>query len=285
MSVFGRLRVRRRLATGTSIDMASEATSPQDRLPSHQRHETVHGVLDVPTGDNVRDLGGYPTADGGTTLTHRFLRSGSTSQLADDDIAYLQSYGVRRVVDLRSEEECRIHPCRLASVHGVSYLAQPLYARNVREAAGGESMALNTADSDWMCATYLRVFANAPAMRRIFSFMAQARNDDCVLFHCAAGMDRTGVVASILLGLAGVDRAHVVADYTYSFVAPDKVDAIILRGEEVPGTTLAPFVRSMGNAWDRVVARYGDMHGYLRACGVGELSIRRVREHLISAAG
>lgn len=235
-------------------------------------------VLDVPTGSNVRELGGLPTLGGGVTLTHRFLRSGSTSELDDADVEGLVSYGVRRVVDLRSEHECQASPDRLASRSGVAYLACPLLGHDVRD----RSLGLDTADADWMCATYLGVLGNARAMRRIFSFMAQAPDDACVLFHCSAGMDRTGVLVAVVLGLCGVDRAHVLADYCASFVPPDAAEAILVRGESVDGVVGVDDVAgAMAGAWDRVMARFGDMHAYLRACGVSERDCRRVRRHLL----
>lgn len=271
MSLLDRLRGR-----GKDKDGEAEGTEP-----ASQRHEPVHGRLDVPTGDNVRELGGFPTADGRVTLSHRFLRSGLTHNLDDEDVAYLLDYGVRRVVDLRSDRECTVRPCRFAAMRGVSYLQEPLYERDVRQGM----LAMDSADTIGMVPIYLGILANAPAMRRIFSFMAQAADDSCVLFHCAAGMDRTGVLAAVIEGLCGVDRAHVVADYCYSFVDPDAVDAIVLRGEEVPGVGVGDLADAMGTTWDRVVTRYGDMHGYLRACGVSEFVLRRVRRHLLGPEG
>lgn len=58
---------------------------------------------------------------------------------------------------------------------------------------------------------YLRV-AGANVVRALET-MADADALPLV-FHCTAGRDRTGVVAAILLGCLGVDRADIVADYT-----------------------------------------------------------------------
>lgn len=237
-------------------------------------------VLDLPTLGNARDLGGLPAAGGRVTLARRFLRSGSTSALDDADVGRLVSLGVRRVVDLRGERECQTSPDPLASRRGVAYLACPLYDRDVR-AVRDRPLGLDGAGDDWMCAAYLGILGNARAMRRIFSFMAQASDDSCVLFHCSAGMDRTGVLAAVVLGLCGVDRAHVLADYCASFVPGDAAEAILVRGESVDGVGVDDVAGAMAGAWDRVVGRFGDMHAYLRACGVGEHARRRVRHHLL----
>ena len=43
---------------------------------------------------------------------------------------------------------------------------------------------------------------------QLVEFLAQAQRNECVLFHCAAGMDRTGVISLLLLGLCGVVHAE-----------------------------------------------------------------------------
>lgn len=48
------------------------------------------------------------------------------------------------------------------------------------------------------------------------AFRALLACDGAVLFHCAAGKDRTGVFTMLLLALAGVEWADILADYTVS---------------------------------------------------------------------
>lgn len=54
----------------------------------------------------------------------------------------------------------------------------------------------------------------------IFSVLAD-QSDKGFLFHCAAGKDRTGVVAALLLNLLGAQDADIIANYevTYSFIS------------------------------------------------------------------
>src|SRR5260370_9976648 len=44
-------------------------------------------------------------------------------------------------------------------------------------------------------------------------FEAIGATDEPVLFHCFAGKDRTGLVAALMLSLAGVDPEAIGADY------------------------------------------------------------------------
>jgi len=60
------------------------------------------------------------------------------------------------------------------------------------------SLALSPGDEgDYYAGVYLDMLANREAVRRMFAFMASVSEDGCVLFHCSAGMDRTGVTAML----------------------------------------------------------------------------------------
>ena len=217
----------------------------------------------LPVGDNCRDLGGYPLpaglgrAAGATTLTHRFLRSGSTSTLSRKEAHYLHEYGVTRVVDLRSTSECASSPDVFASYTGVTYTNVPLFGVNLHD----PKLRLPGDTRDYLASGYLRML-------------------ECVLYHCAAGMDRTGITSLLLLGLCGVDRTSIVADYTYSFASRDEVDAYIYQGVSPSFTTVDVLAKLMGRVYDGLLESYGSVEAYLLACGINKSQLTRVREHL-----
>jgi protein-tyrosine phosphatase len=67
-------------------------------------------------------------------------------------------------------------------------------------------------DPQSMFDRYLFIVNTRPnAFREIFTAIAEA--EGCVLFHCFAGKDRTGLVAAMLLSLAGVGSEHIALDY------------------------------------------------------------------------
>lgn len=233
-------------------------------------------MLDV--GYNVRELGGYATAHG-TTVSHRFLRSGDTDMLSERDLAFFRQYGVSRVVDLRSVSETRVAPDDLASQPWVTYRNVPLYDFDMHD----PTLDISEHDGGYLASGYLTMLANRPAVREIFSFFAEAGADECVLFHCAAGMDRTGVTAMLLLGLAGVGRQHIIADYVYSYGTPEEVNQAVFEGK-IPKTArndLAGAINTMATVYDRLTGSYGSVRGYLTACGLTQRQISNVRNHLL----
>lgn len=235
-------------------------------------------TLDLATGFNVRELGGYAT-DLGVTSYRRFLRSGSLDRLSAQDQQRLHDYGVRMVVDLRGNYEVEASRDRLYAMPDVRFLHVPLFDLNLSDPSLGPE---NTSDGYWTLG-YLTMLANHEAIRQIFSFFSTASEDDCVLFHCAAGMDRTGVCAALLLGLVGASRERLVADYCYSFGSEAEVDGIVYRDHKAMRRELEIRVIAINTVLDRLEEGYGTYEHYLRACGVLQAELGRVRAHLLDA--
>ena len=59
---------------------------------------------------NVRDLGGHPTEDGGETRYDSIIRADSVRQLSDQGWAAVVDYGVKTIVDLRTNDELAADP-------------------------------------------------------------------------------------------------------------------------------------------------------------------------------
>ena len=58
---------------------------------------------------NTRDLGGYETQGGKYSKAHKYIRASAPTYATKKDIADLKVYGVKVVIDLRSdfEKECQ----------------------------------------------------------------------------------------------------------------------------------------------------------------------------------
>lgn len=177
---------------------------------------TVERHVPLAGGFNLRDIGGYATADGREVRRHCVFRSAELCSLTDEDLDVIGALGIRVVVDLRSEHERVARPNRLP--HGAEVI--------VRESASqrgqpGESLeeqiangTLPIRDDDLYTETYVRLLDES--LVGVLGRTLEAALDAPVrpvLFHCAAGKDRTGLVAAVLLGLLGVDEATIVADY------------------------------------------------------------------------
>ena len=161
------------------------------------------------------------------------MRAGSTASLTERRPHRLETYGVRRVLDLRStfEEPARDRPL-LPRREKVEWLNVPLFDYDLSDPKLTGTAA---PDGNYLIDGYVTMLSNRLAIRQIFEFLADTPPDGAALFHCAAGMDRTGMTAMLLLGLAGVPREQIVADYLYSFAPIEEVDRVVFEGESPQG--------------------------------------------------
>ena len=249
------------------------------------RGAVLSRVLDVPSGDNVRELGGY-AVPGGMTRRHRFLRSGSCSSLSKRDLAYLEGYGVRRVIDLRSDMEAPRRTDRFFGRHNIEWLNVPLFDYDLSDP---KLVPPEGHEHNYLIEGYLQMVSNREAVCEIMEFASGAGDDDCVLFHCAAGMDRTGIVAMMLLGLVGVRRHQIIADYMYSFAPIKEADRIVEHWESGKSISsdlyMAGRVEAIATVYDTVTSSYGSVRDYLLACGVGESCLEAINTHLVEREG
>lgn len=216
---------------------------------------------------NVRDLGGYPYVDKdgthGTTASGVFLRSGTLGRLRAQDFEALRRYGLRRVVDLRSDFEVGHWPDPYAKHPDptVAYTHVPMLDQLNSSGFRGALPAC-------MFDVYASLLDDAPASIR--TAMEALDGPGCSLFHCRAGKDRTGVVAMLLLGLAGVDDDHIVADYrvTQDYMGrglrAQRVAASILLFKKVPRCLFESDPVEMERTLDHLHQRYGTARDYLQ---------------------
>jgi protein-tyrosine phosphatase len=156
--------------------------------------------------DNVRDLGGLPTAGGGETVRGRIIRANNLDLLTRDGWQALWDYGVRTVIDLRNEQECRTDITRPT---GLTMLRVPFDTY---------------ASAEWIKQWYQpgrpsnfrRYLADYPQALIDFGNAVASAEPGGIVVHCAVGRDRTGLAALMLLVHAGVDERLAAADWEHS---------------------------------------------------------------------
>ena len=223
--------------------------------------------LQLKGAHNVRDLGGYPfTRDDGTTGTTAsgaFLRSGTLGWLRASDRAFLRAYGLRRVVDVRSNFELKYWPDPYGEhpQPGVSYTHIPMLDQLNSSGFRGALPAC-------MFDVYRSLLDDSSAsLRQVFEALD---GEGCSLFHCRAGKDRTGVIAMLLLGLAGVDDVHIVADYAVTQrymgrgLRAQRLGVSILLFKEVPSCLFESAPEEMERTLEYFHETYGTARAYLR---------------------
>ncbi len=224
---------------------------------------------------NVRDLGGYATPDG-ETRWGAFFRADSLHQLTDADVQALLDAGVRTVIDLRHKGEVQAAPNRLADLPEVNYHHLPL----IRVMGSGAGAMPHTLRSIY---TYI-VDDCQDSLRETFSAMSQAA-EGSILFHCSAGKDRTGVVAALLLGLAGVEEPVIIADFALTAQAMHTLRPVLVAQTVARGgrpEDLEPMLTShpddMQALLDHVKSKHGSLAVYIQQLGLDADQLHQLRQ-------
>ena len=165
---------------------------------------------------NVRDLGGLATASGGRTRHGVVVRADNVRRLSQAGWTAALDHGVRRLVDLRFENEV---PSEAAAPPAVEVVSVSLLGRYEPTAERRFENRMRDADdvAEIFAAGYIRTLERgAPRVAAALSAVAGADDDHCVVVHCFAGKDRTGIVSAVLLALVGVPDEDVADDYAAS---------------------------------------------------------------------
>ena len=111
------------------------------------------------------------------------------------------------------------------------------------------------------------------------------------MFHCAAGKDRTGVLAALLLSSLGVDDAHICADYGLTqdamrrSIAWSKVHRPELaeRYATIPKAYLAADPRAMQIILAELAQQHGSVRNYVREIGVADNTVDALSNLLLES--
>lgn len=229
---------------------------------------------------NFRDVGGLPA---GSTRTRDgvLFRSGNLVHVDDAGLQTLAALGLRRIVDLRDDDEVRYAPSRLEGLP-VEVERIPLFLGSVesffeRDVSLGELYdELVEGSADRIVAAVRAIGGAAP-----------------VLVHCTVGKDRTGVTVAIALAAAGVDRNAVVDDYALTeHLLPAERNRRVIAGIRAldPGNRHAEELATRSPAGvmraflERLDARYGSPADFLRAHGMGDEELAGLRSTLLHEA-
>jgi protein-tyrosine phosphatase len=249
-------------------------------------------VVAMEGGHNFRDIGGYPAADGRHVARGLIFRSGTMSELSDRDHAILDALGLKLICDLRSTAERGRRPSRLPEP-----ARYEIWTRDHEMSAGDLVQAMRHPEAtpdkvrDRMTEAYRTLaYEQAPSYRELFHRIAYGPLP--LVFHCAAGKDRTGIAAALLLDLLGVDKALIFEDYALT-------DAFFARGCELVasdpvGDRLAgvdpavwePMMRAdpayLAAMFVTLEVRHGSTEAFIREeLGLGDRDIAAIRERLL----
>lgn len=218
---------------------------------------------------NVRDLGGYSTKHKKQTRWRAFVRADNLARLSPAGQEALITYGVKTIIDLRSDDELNLDPPPFAPMSGQNgypqYIHLPMLAENDKV---GIEIINQTQSLIEMYRLIIDRYQENIAL--IMTAFAKATSGT-ILFHCHSGRDRTGLIAALLLSLVGVDDPTIAKDYAISsvYIQPT-FEKILSEQPEIMLDLLA-----------HLDTQYGGTRAYLLKCGMAEQDLTRIHSCLL----
>ena len=233
--------------------------------------------LRLEVAHNVRHIGGYRGEVG--TTREDIVRSAGLHRLTERGLAALVDAGITTIIDLRSSAERTENATPDTTPFGIRHIHNPIWETNASPAGLGDGF------QGYAPVYRAMLETGAPAYRSLFETIASST--DGVLFHCAAGKDRTGVAAALLLKLAGVPDADVIEDYALSEIllapmfaefAPRMAERGVdkAKARALMASSPVAMVETLGHLHER----HGSAEGYMREIGMSPAAINELKARL-----
>jgi protein-tyrosine phosphatase len=255
------------------------------RVPRSPEPTDLDRSIAFQTVFNVRDLGGLRSADGRVVRRGQLFRADGVNRLDGPDLEVARGLGLRTVIDLRTLGEVEGRGRFPVEHLSVSWhhlpMIQGMWSEQELVATDGPVAFLRDRYLDML-------MEGGTTIARSLELVAE---EAPVLFHCAAGKDRTGVLAAIVLGLLDVPAEDIAHDYHLSAAAmesftdwirlqyPEALDAM----SDQPKEYLEAPAEAMLGFLDEVDRRHGSMEGLAEHLGVGPQLVAGLRATLLDA--
>lgn len=272
----------------SAVPDADSRTSVSDALFDRALEINSRRGLPVRSVNNIRELGGISVSGGRRIRCGMLVRSGRLADMTAEDASRLSAFGVRTVIDLRSDSEIAAAPDRY--IECFRYVHCPLptvelteYQKNIQEkfflTSPGEEKTFYLSEylsCISMKEMYINVLTDENSVRNLRSFfdLLCLTDQGGFLFHCTSGKDRTGIVSALLLLALGASVKDVLEDYYTSVLAgfsETEAYAQSLREQHYSPLFIDEIryyngigMNILESVSDAVVSRYGSAENYLK---------------------
>ncbi len=217
--------------------------------------------------------------------TGRLFRSDSLASVSDADVRYIvDTLALRTAVDLRAGHEVDDHPHRPLVDAGVAVRHRPIVDETRRRPDDGPIVERGL---DEIYPLMLERFGDRFAA--VVELVAD-KGGHPLVFFCAGGKDRTGLVAALVLGALGVDDETIAADYALTAgVLPMLLERnrarAAARGVDAEVTEhelLLAEEATMLTVLARLRAEHGSVERYLERHGLDPEAVTALRAGLLA---
>jgi protein-tyrosine phosphatase len=255
---------------------------------------------------NARDIGGYPTQQGGGKIRYGLVfRSDNLAKLTDADQQKLLTLKIGSVLDFRSPNEVKDSPDKLPPSIPATKL--PVWDPNndfyliVNKAIAGGPSAQEAVfgggkNVQFMQDYYRWMVTDANSRAQFAAALNTIANSPTpILYHCTSGKDRTGWNTAILMSALGVPKGQIYQDYLASndnLAAGNQATIAYLQkqGLVTDPSLLLPIMGVQADyldaAFDQVQKSYGSFDNFLsQGLGISADTVKALKTKMLNPPG
>ena len=216
---------------------------------------------------NLRDLGGYQTKDNKATKFNSIYRSDLPQNMEENEIKYLLDNNLKVVIDLRKEEEISRVKNSL-NIPEINYYSVNLLGDKCPN------------EENEIPEGYINIINNKETMYKVFEIIKNEKGG--ILFNCTAGKDRTGVVAMLLLLLAGCYDDDIIVDYQVSYTyIRETIRKIHIDNPDLPAFLGGSKLEYMEETLKLFYDKYKTINNYFKYLGFDDKEIEQIKAKLV----
>ncbi len=218
--------------------------------------------------DNLRDMGGYYQGKGRQIKWGKLYRSGNLSWLSPNDKVVLDSLHIRTIIDFRDKEKARQYPTLYHAPQSLNFYLHGLAVDTIHQKViegimkkGDVLVALQD--------LYAQIIdKDTLNLEQFFDTLLDEGNYP-ILYHCALGKDRAGLVSILVLEALGVDQEQIFYDYMLSnrYINFNRVveqaRQLPVETQEALTTLLQANEQLFNFVYEKIKMDYGSMDNYL----------------------
>ncbi|MBV8328077.1 tyrosine-protein phosphatase [Chryseobacterium sp.] len=231
---------------------------------------------------NFRDIGGYTTKDGKNVKWGKIYRSAALNKLTSHDTIKLKQLGIKTVFDFRGPSEIAVAKDNLPK--SIDWTNLPAGSENL-----GKTM-LDISNEKKIDSLVMAIYTDLPNMTKRYQpvFQQLLTSDDPILYHCAAGKDRTGIATALVLYALGVPESKIMEDYLASnYYRQGEINKLITIPTKNGMKAVPKVMQQVKAEWleataNAIIRQYGSVEAYLRKeMQVGPEQIKILRKKFL----
>ena len=230
---------------------------------------------------NMRDVGGYVTNSSEHTLSNLFIRSDYPRSISDSEKQFFLNKNIKTIIDLRDRDTFEEKPNCFKQLPYFNVINIPL--KNGDKLFNDENDYINM---------LMEMVKDNDAFYKIFNIFCECKEG--VLFHCAEGKERTGIVSALLLDVVDVCFEDILVDYSVSSTYFWKYSTIIKSNEStiaekigysngvIPECYIYTKPDYIEKFFELFKKLYGSTKEYIISTGITEEQINKLKSKFIS---